>query len=202
MSCFRKILVQSVWLIVLFISFSGCDVAKQAQKASNLAKCDFRISSVDNINLAGVELQHIKSVSDLTISDMGRIFGGFASPVFPLSLVIYLDVLNPNAREAGLNRLDWILYIDDIQMTSGILNKPIAIPGFGSVNIPVEVGLNLKNVLSGESSGAMLNFCMNLTGFGNKPSRFKIRLKPTVIVAGAELTYPGYITVKTTYTSK
>jgi hypothetical protein len=57
-------------------------------------------------------------------------------------------------------------------------------------------------VLSGKSADAMLNFCMNLAGSGTKPTRFKIKLKPTVIIAGSEVTYPGYITVKTEYGAK
>ena len=87
-------------------------------------------------------------------------------------------------------------------MTSGILDKPVTIPALSSSIIPVEIGLDLKQVLSGKSANAMLNFCMNLAGVGNTPTRFKIKLKPTVIIAGAALTYPGYITVKTDYTSK
>jgi hypothetical protein len=60
----------------------------------------------------------------------------------------------------------------------------------------------LKQVLSGKSANAMLNFCMNLAGVGNTPTRFKIKLKPTIIIAGTALTYPGYITVNTEYVSK
>jgi hypothetical protein len=48
----------------------------------------------------------------------------------------------------------------------------------------------------------MINFCMNLTGVGNTPTRFKIKLKPTILVGGNALRYPGYITVNTTYVSK
>ena len=198
----RKFVHIIVFLLFLGIPFSGCDVARQAQQVSNLTNCDFRIQSVDNINLAGVELQNIRSVNDLGMMDVAKILAGFTSPTFPLSLQLRLEGRNPNAKEAGLNRLDWILFVDDIQMTSGILDTPFSIPAMGSATIPVEVGLDLKQVLSGKSANAMLNFCMNLAGFGNTPTRFKIKLKPTVIIAGSALTYPGYITVKTEYVSK
>jgi hypothetical protein len=187
---------------LFFLPFTGCDVARQAQQVTNLASCDFRIQSVENVNLSGVELQNINSVSDLNISDVALILAGFASPTFPLSLQLNIEGRNPNSKDAGLNRLEWILFIDDIQMTSGILDKPVTIPASGAAIIPVAVGLDLKQVLSGKSSAAMLNFCMNLTGVGNTPTRFKIKLKPTVIIAGTALTYPGYITVKTEYVSK
>jgi hypothetical protein len=182
--------------------FSGCEVAKQAQQASNLSNCDFRILSVENINLGGVMIDSIKSISDLTFSDFALIMAGLTSPVFPLSLQLNLEGRNPNANEAGLNRLEWVLFIDDNQMTSGILDNPFTIPANSSSILPVQIGLDLKRVLSGKSADAILNFCTNLAGVGNVPTRFKIKLKPTVIVAGTALTYPGYITVKTTYTSK
>jgi len=187
---------------LFFLLFEGCDVARQAQQVTNLVSCDFRIQSVEKINLAGVELQNINSVNDLNISDVALILAGFASPAFPLSLQLNLEGRNPNAKEAGLNKLEWMLFIDDIQMTSGILDKPVTIPALSTSIIPVEVGLDLKQVLSGKSSIAMLNFCLNLAGVGNTPTRFKIKLKPTVIIAGATLTYPGYITVITEYLSK
>jgi hypothetical protein len=197
-----KLIFPFAMVLILILPFSGCGVARQAEQVSALANCEFRIISVENINLAGVELESIKSVSDLGMGDVARILAGFTSPTFPLSLQLNLEGRNPNTKVAGLNQLEWILFIDDIQMTSGFLGKPFSIPALGSANIPVEVGLDLKQVLSGRSATAMLNFCMNLTGVGNTPTRFKIKLKPTVIIGGKALTYPGYITVKTDYTSK
>lgn len=147
-------------------------------------------------------LQNIKSVSDLNFSDVALIMAGLASPTLPLTLQLNIEGRNPNVRVAGLNRLEWILFIDDNQMTSGILDKPITIPAKGTSVFPVQIGLDLKQVLSGKSASAILNFCMNLTGVGNEPTRFKIKLKPTIIVSGKERTLPGYITVKTEYASK
>ncbi|MCX6267998.1 MAG: LEA type 2 family protein [Bacteroidetes bacterium] len=202
MSQSRHLIIFILLLPLFAIPFSGCGVAKQARQVSNLAKCDFRIQSVQNVNLAGVELQYIHSISDLGMGDVARILAGFTGPTFPLSLQLNLEGRNPNPEEAGLNRLEWILFIDDIQMTSGLLDKPFMIPALSSSTIPMEVGLDLKQVLSGKSANAMLNFCMNLTGTGSTPTRFKIKLKPTMVIAGSALTYPGYITVHTTYTSK
>ena len=188
--------------LVLLLSLAGCGISRQAREASNLASCEFRILSVENVNLAGVMLQDIKSVNDLSMADAARLIGGLASPVFPLSLRLDLEGRNPNASEAGLNRLEWILFIDDFQMTSGVLDQPVTIPANSTLTIPVELSVDLKQVLSGKSAGAMLNFCMNLAGTGKTPTRFKIKLKPTVIIAGTPVTYPGYITVKTEYGAK
>jgi hypothetical protein len=202
MTHLKKFFFLIIFPCFLIFPFTGCDVTRQAQQVSDLASCDFRILSASDINVGGVMLQNIKSVSDLNFSDVALIMAGLASPTLPLTLQLNIEGRNPNVRVAGLNRLEWILFIDDNQMTSGILDKPITIPAKGTSVFPVQIGLDLKQVLSGKSASAILNFCMNLTGVGNEPTRFKIKLKPTIIVSGKERTLPGYITVKTEYASK
>ncbi len=197
-----RLVAAMILLLLVAVPFSGCDVARQARQVSTLASCDFRILSVEHINLAGVAFEHIHSVSDLALGDVAMILAGFASPTFPLSLQINLEVRNPNPKDAGLNRLEWIVFIDEIQMTSGFIDQPVTIPAHTTSVVPVAVALDLKQALSGKSASATLNFCMNLAGVGNIPTRFKIKLKPSVIIAGNALTYPGFITVNTTYTSK
>jgi hypothetical protein len=150
--------------------------------------------------MGGVSFQNIKSIRDLNFSDLAMVMAGFSSPSFPLSLQINLEGKNPNSKAAGLNRLEWILFIDDVQMTTGILDKPFLIPAnMGTAIIPVEIGMDMKQVLSGKSSEAILNFGLNLAGVGNKPSRFKIKIKPTIASNGAAIVFPGYITVKSEY---
>jgi len=188
--------------LFLLLPFAGCEVAQQAQQVANLVNCDFRIKDVADIRLAGVQFQNIKSISDFSVVDAARLMASLAAPTVPLSLRLDLEGRNPNVSAAGLNRLEWILFIDDIQMTTGILDKSFTIPPQGVTTIPMALSVDLKKVLSGKSANALFNFCLNLAGAGNKPTRFKIKLKPTVYVAGRALTYPGYINVKTEYGAK
>ena len=186
----------------MMLPFSGCDLVQQAQKASNLTNCDFKNQGVSNINLSGVQFQNIRSAGDLSIADAARVMAALAGPSAPLSLRLDLEGRNPNTSPAGLNRLEWILFIDDIQMTAGMVDKAFNIPAKGTGAIPIQMAFDLKKVLSGKSASAMLNFCLNLAGVGNKPTRFKIKLKPTIMVSGSALSYPGYITVNTEYGGK
>lgn len=195
--------ISRFFLLLTLISLLGsCGVNRQVQQVAALSKCDFRITTVDNVNLAGVNLSHIHSVTDIGFTDIALLMGGFASPVYPLSLTLNVEARNPNDREAGLNRLEWILFIDDIQMTSGVIATPFTIPAKGAAGIPVDVGMDLKKVLSGKSASAMINFCVNMAGAGNTPTRFKIKLKPSLFISGKQIAYPGWITVNTTYNSK
>jgi len=196
-----RFILDSIFFSMLIL-FAGCSVSNQVQQAATLAKCDFQIRSVENINLAGIYVQNISSLKDLNLIDFGKLMTSIASPVFPLSLQLNLVVRNPNDKPAGLNRIDWILFIDDIQMTSGSLDKIFIIsPNNGTTVIPVIINVNLKQVLQGKSADALVNFGLNLSGKGSTPSRFKIKLKPTLMIGNSAITYPGYINVKTDYSS-
>lgn len=200
---FRPLALLQRSAILLLVVLNGCGLSRQAQEAATLSKCEFRLISVDKITLGGVNFQNVKSVSDLGFTDLAMLMGGFSSPVFPLTMQVNLEGRNPNTRQAGVNRVDWILYIDDVQITSGSLDKPFLIPPNNGITIiPVQVAMDLKKALSGESSEAMINFAMNLAGMGNKSTKLKIRIKPTILIGGKEWTYPGFINVTTTYSGR
>lgn len=186
--------------IIFVLPYQGCDVAKQAKQAANLVNCDFRVRSVDNINLAGINIQNKTSLKNLNLADAAKIMAALGGSTFPLSLNVNFEGKNPNSSFAGLNKLDWILFIDDIQMTSGSVNKAFTIPpNNGTAVIPIQVGIDLKQVLKGKSLDAIANFAFNLAGVGNKPTRIKAKLKPTIMIGNHELTYPGYLTVNTEF---
>jgi hypothetical protein len=198
-----KALKAATVLLTIFIAiplYYGCNVTQQAQRATNLAKCDFRIRSVENINLAGIYIQNINSIKNLNLTDAAMIMAAMGSSTFPLSLQLNFEGKNPNSTVAGLNRLEWILFIDDIQMTSGMVDKAFTIPpNNGTEIIPIQVGMDLKQALKGKSLDAIVNFGFNLAGVGNKPTRIKAKLKPTIMIGNYPLSYPGYITVNTEF---
>ena len=196
---------KSQWLAatgITLIAIQGCDVVQQAQQAVNLTNCDFRIRSVQNITVAGVNVQNYKSVNDLNVADLAKITKASLQNTFPLSLQLNLEGRNPNTSPAGLNRIDYILLIDNIQMTTGSLAQSFTIPpNNGTTLIPLQFTVDLKQVLQGKSLDAIINFGFNLAGVGNKPTRISIKLKPTIMIGPTQLQYPGYITVGTEFGS-
>lgn len=168
-----------------------------------LAKCEFRIESVTNLNMAGISVQDIKSLSDLTIMDGQHLLRSVTGTTFPLNFILNIEAKNPNSSTAGMNKMEWILFVDDIQMTTGSVDQVVTIPANnGRAVIPVKINLDLKLILKGKSVDAIINFGLNLSGAGNKPTRFKIKLKPTIMIGGKPVVYPGYITVKTEFVSQ
>lgn len=193
-------------LAVVFTAtvFSACDILDQARQVAILSKCEFRLSSVDQLKLAGVNIQQVKKLSDLNLMDAAKITTAAVSgSSLPLNFTLNVEVKNPNAGTAGLTKLDWILFIDDIQMVSGVNEQRVQIPGNGGTGtIPLSIGVNLKEVLKGKSGDAIANFGLNLAGAGNKPTRITLKAKPTIMVGSQYIAYPGYLTVQNEFTSR
>jgi len=186
--------------ISFLISFTSCDVMQQVSQMNNLTKCDFRLESVQHLNLAGVNVQNVKKVYDLNMMDAANLASAIASQQFPLDFTLNIEAKNPNTAEAGMSRIDWILLIDDMEMTRGILDQQVTIPANnGTTIIPMQMHIDLQKALSGKSADAVINFGMNLAGAGNKPTRFTLQMKPTITVGGFPIAYPGYLNVKTEF---
>lgn len=196
----RKYL-RSLSLLAILLTVSSCDVLQQASRMANLSKCEFRLQSVNQLTLAGINVQNIHKMSELSLLDAGKLTSALASGKFPLDFTLNVEAKNPNTASAGINKMDWILYIDGIEMTKGIINQQVTIPANNGITvIPIKMSVDLKQVLSGKSMDAILNFGLNLAGAGSKPTRFTMKLQPTINVASFPITYPGYITIGTEFT--
>jgi LEA14-like dessication related protein len=193
-----KILTPVVLALVLF----SCDVLQQAQELYAFSKCKFRLNTINNITVAGVNVQEIDQFSDLNFMDAAKLTAAVLQNKMPLDFILDVETKNPNNKSAALNKLDWILFIDDIEMTRGTTNQRVEIPANGGVaGLPLHINVDLFKALSGETKDAILNFGMNLAGQGDKPTRVMIKAKPTVYVGGKNINYPGYINIKNDFTS-
>ncbi|MCX6243545.1 MAG: hypothetical protein NTU98_02475 [Bacteroidetes bacterium] len=191
----------TLFLLLTFMVFSNrCGVVQQTQQMANLVNCDFRIASVQNLMLAGVNIQNVQSLKSLNLMDAAKIMTAVAGSSFPLTFQLNIEGKNPNSSPAGMNKMMWILLIDNIQMTSGSVNNRFTIPpNNGTANIPLQININLKQVLQGKSLDAIANFAFNLAGVGNKPTRITAKIQPTIMIGNTPLTYPGYITINTEF---
>jgi hypothetical protein len=193
----------TVFLVAGMI-FTACDVLNQVQQMATLAKCEFRLSSVDQLRLAGVNIQQVKQLSDLKVMDAAKITtAAISGGSLPLNFTLNVEAKNPNSAIAGLNRLEWTLLIDDIEMVSGVNDNRVQIPANGGTAvIPLTIGVDLKQALKGKSADAIANFGLNLAGAGNKPTRITLKAKPYISVGSQTIAYPGYLTVQNEFTSR
>lgn len=193
---------QILLLITLTVFLTSCDILQQATALHTFTKCKFRLKTVEDITLSGIRIQEKNSFSDLTFSDAAKVTQSLLNGTLSLSFTLNVEGKNPNEKTASLNKFEWILYIDDIEMTRGTTNQKVTIPANnGTCILPLSISVDLKKVLTKESTDALLNFGFNLAGAGNRPSRITVKAKPTILVMGKAIDYPGYINITNEFSS-
>lgn len=194
----RKMLFLLLWPLPVLLS--GCESSTELE---SLSRCEFRLSGVKDVTLAGVNVQDIQSIGDVNLADALVIYAAAGSSDLPLSLSVLVDVRNPNPNNAALTKADWILLIDGHEITRGTYEERVVIPAYGGIaTFTVPVQANLKEVLAGESQLAMINLGLNLANMGGQASRITLRAKPYIMVRSRLISYPGYIDIQTEFTSE
>lgn len=178
----------------------ACDVAKQLSGTYNMTQCKYEYQSISGLSLAGINLQNVNNISSLNPLNAAKLLAAFTSSSgnLPLNFTLNLNVTNPGVQTALLNGLSYILEIDGIEMTQGLLNKQIQVAAGGTSVLPVELAFDLKKVLSGQSLEAMKNLAFNFAGIGTASSNVTFRLKPNFNIGGKTISSPNYIPVSFT----
>lgn len=184
-------------LLALVLLLPAC---KTLMSYTNILNCDFRVKSATDIQLAGINVQGIHNPSDLNLIQVGQLTSAYFSGNLPLQFKLNIEGKNPNATEARLAQFDWIVSIDDIEMAHGTHEQEYILPpNEVPRTIPLSIKVNLKEVLNDKTKDALINFGFNLADAGNKPTRIGLKIKPTIYVGQIPVTYPGFITVGTSF---
>lgn len=190
---------KSLFILTFLSAFvlNSCDIFDQISQVAMLSKCQFRLSTLTNTKLAGVNVQNIDSFNDLSFVDVTKVTAAYATGNLPLSFTLNVEAKNPNTSAAGMSKLDWILLIDDLEVLTGITEQRITIPANGGTAIlPLNLSFDLLKVIESRNVESLANFGMNLAGAGNRPTRVTLKAKPTIYVGSNPITYPNYITIE------
>ena len=186
-----------IFILAISIALSSC---KTLMSYTNILNCDFKMKSLTNTQLGGIDIQNIKNYSELGFIQLGTLTKAYLSGSINLEFQLDLECKNPNPSEASMAKFDWIISIDDIQMATGTNSQEYKIPpNDGTQIIPLNISINLLDILNDQTKNALLNFGLNLADNSNKPSRVGLKIKPTIYLNGIPITYPGYIDLGTEY---
>jgi hypothetical protein len=191
-----------LFLTGLIIFVIGCGVSTQIKEAKTFAKCEFRLRSVTDLHLADINIQKVKSVSDLSLKKAAQLMAALkGGKPLPLTFTLNIQARNPNKEVAAMNKLEWILLVDDHEMARGVLEETVQVLPDSAAEFPLKISSDLEKSLSGASRESMLKLAFNLVGEGNAPTHILAKLKPTIVIAGVSIAYPGYIDVQKEFTS-
>jgi len=179
--------------LIIAVFFQSCDILKQFV---TFTKCEFKMNSLSNALLANIQVQNKKSLSDFNLMDGANLAKSILSGKLPLTFDLNIEVKNPNATAASMQKMEWKAFLDDIEITSGVMDQKIAIEPGATQVIPLKVAVDLKQIFNKETKDALINLGLNLTDAGGYPTRVKLDIKPTIYVGQFALAYPGYFTLK------
>lgn len=180
-------------LILVLVIVPSCDILQQMV---TFTKCEFKMNSLTNTKLVGINVQSKKGFKDLSFLDAANVTKTLLTGKLPLSFNLNIEAKNPNAKPASMQKMEWKVFIDGIELTKGVMDQKVAIQPGGSQIIPLNVEIDLKKALSGKTKDALLNFGFNLADKGNYPTRVRLDIKPTIYVGAMALSYPGYFSLK------
>lgn len=172
--------------------WGGC---KSIKELFNFAKCKFRYTNITKTQLAGVDVTKVMNYQDLNFTDAAKVGANLAQGRLPLNFTINIQVNNPNAEKAALNKLDWIAFIDNKELVNGVLNQRVEVAPGQTATLPLTVNADLIQAFKGESKDKLPGYAFGLANQDGTPRRVGMKVKPTITVAGASFAYPGWITL-------
>lgn len=186
-------------LLLVLTSLSGCSILSEL---TALSRCEFSFHSAQNPVVAGVDVMRIQTYSDLTFLDGQRLASNILQKRLPFGITANVEVKNPGITTAALNHIEWIAFIDDIQISTGKIDQRIEIPGSGgTAMVPIRIETDLFEYLQGDNPKTMLNFALNLVDAGGQPTRLSLKIKPSVNVGTTMVPYPDYFTISKEFSS-
>lgn len=179
-------------LILTVTALVSCNVSQELTGAYNMINCKYDYKSISNLNIAGINASNGLNLSN--IAKVTSILSGTATSI-PLQFDLNLNVNNPNASAALLHGLQYIISIDDIQFTTGMLNQSLNIASGQTQTIPLTIGLDLATLMKNNSKDAVVDIAKNFLGMGSRKSNVKLQVRPTFMVGNIPITSPSYIPI-------
>jgi LEA14-like dessication related protein len=194
MESIRNYTLYPLCFLLLLTGIQSCSFLKEI---STLGKCEFRMGTLEKPVIAGIDVGRINNFTDLTLVDAGIVGASVLRGELPLSFTLNIEARNPNPATAALNRLEYMAYIDDVEIARGSLDQRVEIaPNGGIAIIPLRLSTDLVSILNKDSRAALFNFGLNLADASNRPTRVTLKVKPTIMVGMMEIVYPGYFNVQ------
>jgi hypothetical protein len=181
------------WLAGAVVLTTACATLQQLAALRQVA---FALAGVRNGRLAGVDLARIRSYSDLTATDIGRISLALARKDLPIEFVVDVRAENPpdNKVTATMVRLAWSLLLNDKETISGVVDTTLSLPPGVPVGIPMQMRLNLLQFFDGPAQ-SMVDLAASIAGLSSDPTRIAIRAVPTIDTPIGRISYPSPITI-------
>ena len=195
----KKIILFCLTAIVL----QSCGVNRQAQQIKALEKCTYRITSAENISLAGANVKNLLDGQNINLSSLPGLALGLLRRDIPLRAKLNLEIKNPTSNAAAINEFEYKILINKVELVNGFVNQSVNVDAGQSTVVPIDMVANLYPFISdGKVMDQITDFLKSSKGGPEKKGILTLKIKPSFKVAGALVKYPGFITIDKEISSK
>ncbi|MEN6589180.1 MAG: LEA type 2 family protein [Proteiniphilum sp.] len=187
---------KSILMLSAALLLTGCNIMNQIGGAIQLSQSEYKYNSLNNIQLAGINLGNASSISVSNLASIATVLaGGSTMQTIPFSMILNMDVTNPNSSAAFLDALDYAIQINEMEFVEGKMDIPIRIePGETKV-IGIPVSVDLKNLMNRYSQERVTSEMSAFLGITPQETSVMVKLWPKLTVGGTVVKVPAAIPV-------
>ncbi len=187
----------------VILGLGSCGINKQAQQIKALENCDYRISDVDRVTIAGSDVKKIIEGKTTQAMSIPGIALGLLRKDIPLRAQLNLEITNPTNALAAINNFDYIVLINKKEVFNGAVNQSVNIGAGQAVKVPVQINANIYQFLTDnkmiDDIGAFIG---GATNGKEQKGLVTLKIRPSIKVGNGLVKYPGYITIDKEVSSK
>jgi hypothetical protein len=185
------------------ITIAGCGINKQAQQIKALEKCKYRITSAEQILVAGTDVKKLLDRGDIDLASLPGLAFGLLRKDVPLKARLNLEVSNPSGDDAAINEFEYKILINNQELANGLVNQAVNVAAGGSTVVPVAMEVNIYPFISNNKvMGEISEFIKSSKGGPEKKGMLTLKIRPSIKVGNALIKYPGFITIDKEVSSK
>jgi hypothetical protein len=183
-----KKIVSKISVLLLFaVTFCGCE---DVEGLINMLNCKFEVQDVENFTFAGVRFDELNSPDDISDADMAIIDEAIEAGDAPVYFTLNIIGTNPNDVTASVEKLQWKLAIDSLDIAEGVVTDGFTIPAESSDTLSLIVNANILDVYNDNVTENVFNLYQDIKN--GRKSVVTIKIKPTI----NETEFPDYITLQ------
>jgi len=192
-------------LLVCFaaVTLWGCGVNKQAQQIKALEKCKYRVLSATNVSVAGTDVKRLMNNQSFNIGSLPALAFGLLRKDVPLHVTLNMEINNPSDNQAAVNQFEYIVQINGQELANGLVNQAVSVAPGQSVVVPLEVNTNIYQFISNAKVMSEIgDFIRSGKGGEERKGLITLKVRPSFLLGGVLIKYPGYITINKEVSSK
>jgi hypothetical protein len=181
----------------------GCGVNKQAQQIKALENCKYRVVSATNIAVAGTDVKRLMNNQELNLASLPALAFGLLRRDVPLRATLNLEISNPSGNQASINQFEYKVLINKQELVNGFVDQQVSIAPGQTVVVPVAVNVNVYQFISNkEVMAEITDFLRGTNGGPERKGLVTLKIKPSIMVGGVLVKYPGFISIDKEFSSK